>query len=159
MAKRRRRKARPQADPAPAQWRQHLERQARSPYAQELRRLQASADVQAAARRLMTSPAARPTAELVALMRRGPRPGDCQPVGEAEPSKPRKKPAGRKPNLTTKQIQKLQKAYRAIRRSKPKLKQPDVFKELRAMLPEDNRGIGNSTLRRHLGPWNFGAPK
>jgi hypothetical protein len=165
MAKRRRPKARPQADPflSSPQWRQYLERIARSPYAQEqLCRLQGSPEVQEAARRLMSSPLARPSDELLALMRRGPRLGDRQPTGKAEPppkSSPRKKGGGRKRALTTKEIEQLQIAYRAIRRNKLKMKQPDVFAELRAKLPKDKRGIGDSTLRRHLGPWNFGAPK
>jgi hypothetical protein len=171
MGKTRRPRARPQANridlktltaSLPKDVQRAFERLVRSPYAQDqralLHRLEASPELQEIARRLAASPAARAPAELVALMRRA-RPGDRQPAAQAEPSNPRKKRAGRKPNLTTKQIQKLQKAYRALRRAKPKSKQPDVFAELRATLPEGKRDIGDSTLRRHLGPWNFGAPK
>jgi hypothetical protein len=183
MAKRRRRKGRSQANlidlktltaSLPKDVQHAFERLARSPHAQD-QRLEASPELQEIARRLAASPAARAPAELVELIRRGPRLGDRQPAGEPEPeSRPRKaivrrkrkptpskprKIAGRKRALATKEIKRLQKAYRALRRAKPKSKQPDVFKELRAMLPEDKRNIGDSTLRRHLGPWNFGAPK
>jgi hypothetical protein len=153
MAKRKRRKARPQA----ADLREPLtsllspswpKRVARSPYAQEqLRRLQGSPEVQAAARRLMTSPLARPSDELLALMRRGPRLGDWQPTGKAEPtpkSNPRKKGGGRKRALTTKEIKRLRGAYRALRRDKPRLKQPALFDALRHEL---GRHVGDTTLR------------
>jgi hypothetical protein len=150
MAKRRRPKARPQADPflSSPQWRQYLERIARSPYAQEqLCRLQGSPEVQEAARRLMSSPLARPSDELLALMRRGPRLGDWQPTGKAEPtpkSNPRKKGGGRKRALTTKEIKRLRGAYRALRRDNPKLKQPALFDALRHEL---GRHVGDTTLR------------
>jgi hypothetical protein len=55
---------------------------------------------------------------------------------------------GRPPKFTFKEIKQLQKAYRAIRRKRPEEKQPDVFNELRAMLPQ--RTISDSTFRRHI---------
>jgi hypothetical protein len=153
VRKRKRPKARPQADPflSSPQWRQHLERLARPPYAQQARelhrRLQASPELQEAARRLMTSPLARPSDELIALMRRGPYLGDRQPAGKAEStpkSKSRKKGGGRKRALTTKEIKRLRGVYRALRRDKPKLKQSALFDALRKEL---DRHVSDTTLR------------
>jgi hypothetical protein len=155
VTKRKRRKARPQQ-------RRHLEHLARSGDAQEHRRLQqeiahrleASSQLQEAARRLMTSPLARPSDELVALMRRGPlRLDDWQPSGKAgpPPPKPSKKRGGRKPHFEPEQIARFQQKYRRALKRDPKLKKHEAaLAWLRPRLPKAKRDESPGTLKRHI---------
>jgi hypothetical protein len=167
MAKRKRRRAKPQAQEKrrrrakpqaqtdnAAPWRAQLEDVGRALSSPLLR------DRLSRIRQVQDSPQMREHAKTIRRLHGKFVPPEDPPVKPATAKAKRRKPgAGAKRKLTAEEIARLQTAYEAAYRGKAKRKQSDVFNELRELL---GRHVGDSTLRFHvvrpLGP-NFGAPK
>jgi hypothetical protein len=137
MGKRRRRRAKPQAQTdSAARWRAQLEdvgRALNSPLLREHIALK---------RQVEDSPLMRETAkDLRRLHDMVTRPASAPKVKRRKPG------AGAKRKLNAEETARLQAAYEAAYRADPKRKQSDVFNHLRKLL---GRRVGDATLRYHI---------